>query len=318
MPGVSKEQLERAREIDLLSYLQAHEPHELIRQGPGRYVTATHNSLVISNGKWRWNSQSIGGASALDYLMKVRGVGFVDAVEMLTGDSAPPTPVYRPPPPKPRTLYLPIALRYANNAVSYLQKRGIHPDIVRECLRSGLLYEARHNGMAVCVFVGKDDTGRERFGNMRGILSNLKEDAIGSDKRYSFCLPAKKPGSRHLAVFEAPIDALSHATIQLREGWAWDGHRLSLCGTSDVALMAFLERNPQITRVALCLDNDEPGQTAAKNIQATLSSDERFSKLRVSFNPPAAGNDYNEALLHAIKLEWEQKQPRRHEAAIYI
>ena len=52
MPGVSKEQVTLARAIDLLSYLQAYEPGELKSDGPGRYTTVTHGSLVISNGKW--------------------------------------------------------------------------------------------------------------------------------------------------------------------------------------------------------------------------------------------------------------------------
>jgi len=65
MPGVSREQIERARQIDLLSYLETHEPQELKPDGPGRYTTARHDSLIISNGMWAWNSRSIGGRSAL-------------------------------------------------------------------------------------------------------------------------------------------------------------------------------------------------------------------------------------------------------------
>ena len=49
MPGVSADQIKLAREVDLLSYLQANEPHELRRAGPREYCTATHGSLVISN-----------------------------------------------------------------------------------------------------------------------------------------------------------------------------------------------------------------------------------------------------------------------------
>ena len=56
MPGVSAEQVARAREIDLLSYLQSYNPQELKPDGPGRYTTVSHSSLVISNGKWRMSS----------------------------------------------------------------------------------------------------------------------------------------------------------------------------------------------------------------------------------------------------------------------
>ncbi len=73
MPGVTKEQITKAKEWDLLSYLQAYEPEELQRCGQNEYCTRTHVSLKISNGKWCWNSRGIGGRTALDYLIKVRG-----------------------------------------------------------------------------------------------------------------------------------------------------------------------------------------------------------------------------------------------------
>ncbi|MCX4325547.1 MAG: topoisomerase, partial [Lachnospiraceae bacterium] len=68
MPGVTKEQIAKAKEWDLLSYLQTYEPHELKRCGPHEYCTRTHDSLKISHGKWCWNSRGIGGRTALDYL----------------------------------------------------------------------------------------------------------------------------------------------------------------------------------------------------------------------------------------------------------
>ena len=45
---VIKEQIEKAKEWDLLSYLQAYEPHELKRSGPNEYCTRTHDSLKIT------------------------------------------------------------------------------------------------------------------------------------------------------------------------------------------------------------------------------------------------------------------------------
>jgi hypothetical protein len=44
-----------------------------------------HDSLKMSNGKWFRHSTQQGGYSALDFLIKVRGVHFVDAVQSLTG-----------------------------------------------------------------------------------------------------------------------------------------------------------------------------------------------------------------------------------------
>lgn len=85
MPYIAPEVIEQARQIDLLTYLQNCEPHELVRISGNNYTTRTHDSLKISNGKWMWWSQRIGGYNALDYLVKVRGVSFVEAVETLMG-----------------------------------------------------------------------------------------------------------------------------------------------------------------------------------------------------------------------------------------
>ena len=86
--------IEQARQIDLLSYLQRYEPSNLKRVAGNVYCTREHDSLKISNGKWYWWSRDFGGYSALDYLMKVRELGFVEAVQTLTGDMGD----WKPPP----------------------------------------------------------------------------------------------------------------------------------------------------------------------------------------------------------------------------
>ena len=329
MPGVSAEQVKLAREVDLLSYLQANEPNELLPPKNGEYRTTTHSSLVISKGKWVWNKGGFGGTSALDYLVKMRGMSFVDAVETVLGSGASrsfsslPEERPKPPPPKKWSFYPPNPVRYPSRAVSYLQRRGISPEVINRALQAGIFYESRYynpeseyHNAAVCVFAGKDGSGKVVYAALRGIDTDLKMDKAGSDKTHNFHMPAQNPASRHLAVFEAPIDALSHATFQQRDGWQWDGHRLSLGGTASVALIAFLERNPQIARVMLYLDNDAAGLIAARKIKAELAADNRFKHIRLSINPPHHGNDYNDALLRVIDSEQEQKQSRRRQADI--
>lgn len=88
MPYVDPQTVEKAREMDLLTYLQNHEPNELVRLSDGTYCTRTHDSLKISNGKWMWWSRGFGGYSALDYLIKVKGLDFVQAVETIVGKCA--------------------------------------------------------------------------------------------------------------------------------------------------------------------------------------------------------------------------------------
>ena len=80
MPNVTSDQIKTAREMDLLTYLQLNEPHELRKTGANEYRTVTHSSLVISNGFWYYNKGGFGAKSALDFLVKMRGMDFVEAV----------------------------------------------------------------------------------------------------------------------------------------------------------------------------------------------------------------------------------------------
>ena len=83
MPYIPPEVVEQARQIDLLTYLQSCEPQELVRISGNNYTTRTHDSLKISNGKWMWWSQRIGGYNALDYLVKVKGCSFLTSGMLL-------------------------------------------------------------------------------------------------------------------------------------------------------------------------------------------------------------------------------------------
>lgn len=336
MPGVSREQIAQAREADLFAYLERYESGVLKRDG-ANYRHREHDSLVYVTGKgyWYWNSRGK-RINALDYLTEIRGYGLVDAVNRLTNGEVPAVQPYKPQaqdhrsgsPPAKNPFYLPWPKKCATSYVSYLQKRGISSAVIKRCSRLGILYEGTYkkkelDGNAqyipVCVFVGRDDTGKAKFACMRGIGVDLRKDAYGSDKEYSFCYPPQRPGSRQLAVFEAPIDALSHATLQEIEGWKWDGYRLSLGGTSHVALTAFLERHPEIRRINLYMDNDFAGLKNARMIKDMLHRDPRFKHIRVGMNPPRKGKDYNEKL--QIKLqEIQESHERRREkqAAISI
>ncbi|MCX4374395.1 MAG: DUF3991 domain-containing protein [Dysosmobacter sp.] len=192
MPGVTKEQIQEAREADLFRYLQFHEPGVLKRDGPN-YRHKEHDSLVYVTGKryWYWNSRGR-SINALDYLVEIRGYGLMDTVNTLTDGGTRQTENYRSAAakshvhkePEKKPFSLPWAKRCATFAVSYLQRRGISSRVISRCFRSGLLYETRYRDEAVCVFVGKDDGGKARFACMRGIGTNLKKDVAGSDKRF--------------------------------------------------------------------------------------------------------------------------------------
>ena len=305
LSGVSKEQIEKAKEWDLLTYLQTYEPHELRRSGPNEYCTATHDSLKISNGLWRWNSTGIGGKTALDYLIKVRGLSFVRAVETLCGNCPPPET--QRPKPKPRKPFeLPKAAFCPGAMVPYLQGRGIDAEIIAACMDAGILYESKR--YQNCVFVGKDLSGKARFACLRGTRDNFKLDVESSDKRYNFCLASKNSDCPRLAVAESPIDALSLASLVKRSGEDWREHSyLSLGGTAPRALLQYLRDHPQITQVSLCLDNDKAGMLGMDAAERAIQEDPELSaRIKLIYhNPPPkeCGKDYNEFLCAQISAE---------------
>ena len=313
MSSVTKEQIEKAKEWDLLSYLEQYEPKELKRCGPREYCTRTHDSLKISNGMWCWNSRGIGGRTALDYLIKVRGLSFVRAVETLCGSCPPPAPE-RPPEKPPKPFELPKSAFCPSAVVPYLQGRGIDPEIIAACMDAGILYESRK--YQNCVFVGKDLEGKARFACLRGTRDSFRIDVESSDKRYNFCLPAADANCPRLAVAESPIDALSLATLVKRNGGDWrDSFYLSLGGTADRAMMRFLRDHPQITQVSLCLDNDGAGMKGMERMEQAIREDPELSgRVKLIYkNPPPLeyGKDYNEFLICQVKADRPGKAPVR-------
>ena len=94
MSFYTQDVIEKAREVDLFPYLQPYEPQELVHVSGNIYCTREHDSLRISNGKWCWFSRGIGGYSALDYLIKVKGCSFMEAMEAVAGRAAASPPSF--------------------------------------------------------------------------------------------------------------------------------------------------------------------------------------------------------------------------------
>ena len=228
MPGVSEEQIAAARQMTAIEFLQRYRPGELVKaESRGEFQLRAHDSFKINEETsfWHWKSRDIGGKTALDYLIKVEGMKFVDAVLALCEES----PGYIPPPSQPeqkKEFALPPAAENNRRVFAYLLKRGISRKVIEACVRAGILYESAdyHNA----VFVGKDEAGTARYAFLRGTYTKgkpFKAEVSGSEKAYCFCLPPKGKTNR-LAVYEAAIETLAHLTL---EGTS-DKWRLSLGG----------------------------------------------------------------------------------------
>lgn len=301
MPYIPPQVVQEVKRMDLLTYLKNYEPYELLHFSGNTYTTRTHDSLKISNGKWMWWSRGIGGRSALDYLIKVRDYSFLEAVELLAGQAniQPPLSVSEKLPVE-KHLLLPKENRYHTNVFSYLTGRGIDNDIVRFCIETGRIYESAYHHNA--IFVGMDQRGKPQYAALRGINTDFIGEANGSDKNYSFSIPAEKM-SNTVHVFESAIDLLSYATMQKLDRKEWrTEHLLSLAGVYQpakeiekskvpAALTRFLTEHSDVKEIVLHLDNDRTGRLATKAIQTVAPE-----KYHVKDQPPTKGKDCNDML----------------------
>jgi hypothetical protein len=262
----------------------------------------------MSNGKWFRHSTQQGGYSALDFLIKVRGVHFVDAVQSLTGGNVltdykvtvsrklNTLPIQSNKAKPEKAFVLPKPNRNNDISVAYLRGRGIDKEIINSCIKAGVLYESLNHR---CVFVGNDKSGTARYACERGTSDDVKKDVVGSSKRFGFFLPPKEPdghGGSVLTIFESPVDVLAHASIHKNGQTRYDGFRLSLGGVSSSALNGFLEWHPKITSIQIALDNDKAGHDATNRIINELLSDKRYAHIKVSVAPPPIGKDYADTL----------------------
>lgn len=299
----SKEEIEKAREMDLFTYLKLYEPENLVHIHGNVYCTRQHDSLKISNGKWMWWSRGFGGASALDYLIKVNGLPFLEAMEILSGKKESEPSFFVPPKVKiePKKLLLPEKNDSCRHIKKYLISRKIAENIIDNLIERGLLYESKpyHS----CIFIGRDDNKIPRYAAFRCCSEEkILGEAAGSDKSYPFRIEA--PGSPVLHLFESAIDLLSFATIKQRKGGKWNednllsmgGIGVSKCGTIPVAIGRFLKDNPHIKEIQIHFDNDLPGKSAAANLKKVLEKE--YSAI---ISPPLQGKDYNDYLNKLIK-----------------
>ncbi|WP_324825143.1 DUF3991 domain-containing protein [Sinanaerobacter sp. ZZT-01] len=263
MAVYTKEDYELARGVHALDYLRA-TGHVLEKSGKD-WQLKEHDSLKISgDGKWFWHSRNTGGQSPISLVHELEGISKLDAIKKLAefagGTSVTSeitASVQREM--KKVEFQLPEKNDTTKRAYAYLTKtRGLDADIVKVCMKQGLIYESKKYNNA--VFVGQaDDLGHVKHASLRGTYTNaakpFKGDVTGSDKSYSFALPGRND---ILIVCESAIDALSQATLTKMAGGDWtEDHRLALGGMSDSSLERYLSKHPEIKTLVLALDNDK-------------------------------------------------------------
>lgn len=307
MSYFTQKDISKVKELDLYTYLKNYDSDELVHFSRNTYVTRDHDSLKISNGMWYWFSQNIGGRTALEYLIKVKGYTFTSAVEHLLKCLEIKPTIENKPIIKRRINKLVLPKRNINNdiVINYLLKRGIDKDIIDYCIYNELIYEDINNNV---VFVGGDYDRIIRYAGIRGTKGiRYLKDAYGSDKKYSFRINAVE-NFNAVHVFESVIDLLSYATLLKMNNKDWRKDTLlSLAGVyrpskniedskAPSTLTTYLDHYKDTKKIVLHLDNDVAGFSSARAIKIALSS-----SYEVINDPPLYGKDYNDYLLRTLQ-----------------
>ncbi len=259
------EQKQIARQTDLVSLLRS-QGEQLKRSGKEYVWRDSSERVTVRGNLWFHQYERIGG-DAVDFVRHFYNMDFPKAVNYLLGNNGGTLqraePVKREP---PKPFVLPPKNDNMRRVYAYLlNRRGIDREVLNAFVHKGMIYESAdyHNA----VFVGFDEKGIARHAHKRGTgsESTYKGNAESCDPRYSFHWTGT---DNALYLFEAPIDMLSFISLH-KDNWRSHSYA-ACCGVSDRVLFQCLKDNPNIRKVYLCLDNDEPGQKANKRISDKL------------------------------------------------
>ncbi len=202
MAHLEEDIIERAKNTDMIALLESEEGFSFkSTYGEREFKCIEHNSLVVNGNRrrWYWNSRQVGGNNAIDYLVKIRGMNFRDAVLHLVGDREQTayTPIKKAVTENvsvskpvrfvlPEQAHFPDGRRNYSNIIAYLNKgRSIDMNIINALIASGQIYQGvQYNGLHI---VGYNDEGMAfyRFNDNRDFahytLQTLRASPTATD-----------------------------------------------------------------------------------------------------------------------------------------
>ena len=303
----TEQQKTQARQTDIAELLRS-QGETLKRSGSESEWMDGGQKVTIRGNLWYHQYEQVGG-DAVDFVRRFYNKSYPEAMEYLLGGSGGTLAVSPSVQKEEKPFVLPPKNDNMRRVFAYLLNcRGIDREVLYAFVHKGMIYESAdyHNA----VFVGFDSNGNAKHAHKRGTgsESSYKGNVSGSQPEYSFHWSGQ---SDTLYLFEAPIDMLSFISMQ-KEGWRQHSYAAS-CSVSDRVLFQTLKDNPNIRQVVLCLDSDEPGQTAAKRIADKLFVQGIASEILVPVH-----KDWNEDLLTAASLSISKEQEVQPEWGIQL
>lgn len=290
-------QREQARQTDLVAFLQSR-GENLKRSGREYEWRDGAQKVSLRGNLWFHQYERIGG-DAVDFVEKFYGLSYPQAVTLLLEGNIGVTPsaASQSVEKEVKAFALPPSNHSMRRVYAYLMRyRGIDRDVLDTFVRHGMIYESSdfHNA----VFVGFDTNKKPCHAHKRGTGSgsSFKGNAAASNPRYSFHWNGN---SDRLYLFESPVDLLSFVSLY-KDGWEKHSYAAACC-VGDQVLFQTLADHPNITKVYLCMDNDEAGQAANLRIAEKLRGQDIYAEILIPRR-----KDWNEDLMQLEEREETQ------------
>lgn len=263
------EEIERAGQVDLVDLLRS-QGETLKKEGKWYRWNEGSDKVSICGNTWFHQYERKGG-NAISFVRRFMNKEFSEAVQYLLGNGAgeliQPRQYQPPPKEEKKDFQLPPRDKYMSDVNDYLMgARGIYPPILQAFVDKGLIYSSPYKSFHNATFVGVDKDGVPRHAHIRGTGGSFRMNIEGSDDNYSFHWNGT---NEKVYLFEAPIDMLSYICLQDDDNWKENTY-IAACGVSAKPLLQSMKDNPMLSKVYLCLDNDEKGQEFDLRIKAIL------------------------------------------------
>ena len=314
MPKYTEEQIQKAKDIDVRTFLEQFEGYTFKKSG--RYLkcdnperTGQPSSLTIDTYMNRIFYNSMTGnrpLSAVDWCTKIHGMDFKEAMQYVLGESPNGERVEKPKFEQHRVtanetekkdFQIPEKADDSKRVFAYLTKsRGIPQHIVSDCINSGIVFQDQRNN---AVFAGFDDDGNMKYAARRGTLTiegvePFKRDVAGSDKNFAFKMVGSSTDT--IYVTEAAIDVMSLAALEDKFNGIGAYKNKTYISTGGAGMDKAIEqfcKTHDVKTINVCFDNDEAGKNGMEKIM------DKFRSLGYEVNDMRASlaHDYNDELI---------------------
>ncbi|MBM0067946.1 DUF3991 and toprim domain-containing protein [Alkalicoccobacillus gibsonii] len=274
------DQIMEARNVDLIDYLES--KGETFTKEGNYYRHTEHDSLLIRDNMYAWNSRGEKGHGAIDFAMMYFNMSFPQAVMDLTnGDYRSVEKQTQQEKVEPYKYPKHYEVDSTKELKSYLmEERKIHPKVVQWALKNEYIVQDQKKNI---VFPWKNEKGEIVGANRQGTVD------MGNGRRFKGVdKHSQQPGGFHfdvgkpekLIVFEDAIDALSYYSIKQKD--VQNARLVSMSGVKpDVItqqVKQMVAEGHQVKQVVLAVDNDKGGHEFVETITSKMRPSDKLVK----------------------------------------